>query len=155
MTSARFFRAAIFLPLILFPLAILDKWSNGTAGELFDFDLMAWRYFLYEIGFIFGVLPYVAFSIFMFRKIRTKTEKQIIRLMWWSPIWFIPFFGLAWFLLGLVVLLTGNLEGLGMMVGWVGLLLYIPLFGYFFVALVYAAFLFFRFMNWIKVEPQT
>ena len=40
MIVMRFFRTAIFLPLILFPLAILDKWSNGSAGDLFDFDLM-------------------------------------------------------------------------------------------------------------------
>jgi len=144
MTALRFFQGALFFPLLsLLTIAILAAWDGGL---LFTPDWKAWQDFLFEIGFWYGLFPYVAFSVFMFRKIRTKTEDQIVRLMWWSPIWFIPFFGLAWFLLGLVML---------MMVVWIGLLLYIPMFGYFFVGLVYAAFLFFRFMNWIKVEPQT
>ena len=153
MTALRFFQGALFFPLLsLLTIAILAAWDGGL---LFTPDWKAWQDFLFEIGFWYGLFPYAAFSVFMFRKIRTKTEDQIVRLMWWSPIWFIPFFGLAWFLLGLVMLMIGNLGGFGMMIIWVAFILYIPMFGYFFVGLVYGAFLFFRFMNWIKAEPQT
>ena len=114
MTSARFFQGALFFPFVLLLTAtIIEAWESSL---LLALDWKAWRAFLFFWGFVYGLFPYTVFGIFMFRKIRTKNEKQIIRLMWWSPIWFVPFFGLAWILLGLVVLMTGNLEGLGVMV---------------------------------------
>lgn len=62
-----------------------------------------------------------------------KTDPQLLRLAYWAPIVFIPFYGIFWFLYGLGNLLLGDGSGIGMMFAWVVFLPYELVLGYVFV----------------------
>ncbi|MEE4083519.1 MULTISPECIES: hypothetical protein [Pseudomonas syringae group] len=118
MTYKSYFKGAILVPAILLPgLLLLDAlyFSKPMEGGVEQFFLV------YVLGF--GLAAYTGFTIFAFRVIPKKSESEVLRLAWWSPVIFVPFYGLPWILYGVVCLLFGRLAGLGMMFMW---LAYVP-----------------------------
>lgn len=141
MTYLRFFRRAIWLPsLLLLLLFLLEITSTNLSQE---------QLFLIY-GLAFGTLAYPLFATWITRYAQRKTEAEAIRLLWWSPFIFIPFYGIPWILYGLVNLAIGNLAGLAMMFYWVAFFPYILGLGYFFAFITFVVFEAFKLFGFIK-----
>lgn len=129
MRCLSYFKAAIWLPAIIIPaLLVID-------GIYFSAPLNGgWEQILqiYLLGF--GPVSYCIFALWASRRISMKSEPDIIRLAWWAPVIFIPFYGVPWIVYGLLYLLGGSISGLGLMVVWLAYTPYILIAGYFFSA---------------------
>ena len=124
MTHTLYFKVAVWTPAILLPaLLMLDAFyfSKPLQGGVEQFFLV------YVLGF--GLAAYVLFAIFSSHIISKKNESEILRLTWWAPVVFIPFYGAPWILYGVVNLISGRLAGLGMMFFWLAYTPYVLVFG--------------------------
>lgn len=120
----RFFRVALWLPLVLLLGAMLGEWLDGSAPRLNVQQVVMLNVFA------FGPLAYLVFAVWATRSLNGCTEKQVLRSVWLAPLLFIPFYAGAWVLYGVITLLTGDLSGFGMMVIWVAFLPYLLIAGY-------------------------
>lgn len=77
-------------------------------------------------------MAYPIFAIWATRHIKKKSEQAIVRLIWWAPIIFIPFYGVPWVLYGLAHIVMGDMSGLGMALLWIAFAPYIIVVGYIF-----------------------
>lgn len=131
MTYTGYFKVAVWMPAILLPILLaVDAayFSKPLNGGVEQFVLV------YALGF--GLVAYVLFAAFSCRVIRKKTELEVIKLAWWAPIIFIPFYGLPWVLYGVGYLVTGRPAGLGMMFMWLAYIPYFLFFGFLVSAIV-------------------
>lgn len=139
MTYTNYFKVAVWVPAILLPsLLMLDAFffSKPLDGGVEQFILV------YILGF--GLVAYILFAAFSSRVISTKTEPEVIRLTWWAPVIFIPFYAGVWILYGVGCLMFGRAAGFGMMFMW---LAYIPYFLFFGVLASAVAILLFKLMD--------
>lgn len=86
-------------------------------------------------GLWFGTLAYLTFAAWASWYIKKKSESAIVRLVWWAPIVFIPFYGIPWIAYGLFHVVMGDMSGFAMAVLWVAFSPYIIVVGYVFVVL--------------------
>ena len=131
MHHLRFFQIAIWLPLaLILSLPLLESISRGTQA-------MQWKQILLIYGFSFGTLAYPIFATWATHYIRQKTERTIIRLLWWAPLLFIPFYGIPWMIYGLINIAMGKTSGIGMALMWVSFIPYILALGYVFSVITF------------------
>ncbi|QEI04410.1 hypothetical protein FXN63_00080 [Pigmentiphaga aceris] len=127
MTHIRYFKCAIWLPAILLSiLLIVDAryFSPPLTGGVEQYVL------LYALGF--GLPAYVAFAWCASRMVGGKSGPALVRLAWWAPVMFVPFYAAPWLLYGLGGLLSGRSSGVGMMFMWLAYLPYVLGLGYMF-----------------------
>jgi hypothetical protein len=139
MTYASYFKVAVWMPAILLPILLaVDAFyfSRPLSDGVEQFVLV------YVLGF--GLAAYILFAAFSSHVISTKTEAEIIRLAWWAPLIFIPFYGAPWVLYGVGCLLAGRSAGFGMIFMW---LAYIPYFLFFGVLASIVAISLFKLMS--------
>ncbi|WP_159971584.1 hypothetical protein [Pseudomonas sp. 8Z] len=133
---SRFFQISIWTPAaLLLSLPFLEVWSRGK-GSLEDV--------LVTFGLWFGALAYLTFAVWASCYIKKKSESAIVRLAWFAPLVFIPFYGIPWVAYGLFHVAMGDVSGFAMAVLWVAFSPCIVIAGYVFVALtlvVYEVFL--------------
>lgn len=131
MLHLRFFQIAIWLPLaLILSLPLLESISRGTQA-------MQWKQILLIYGLSFGALAYPIFATWATYYIQQKTERTIIRLLWWAPFIFIPFYGVPWIIYGLINIAMGKTSGIGMALLWVSFTPYILALGYAFSAITF------------------
>lgn len=124
---SRFFQLALWAPAaLLLSLPFLEVLSRGK-GSLEDM--------LVTYGLWFGTLAYLTFAAWAGCYIKKKTEPAIVRLVWWSPIVFIPFYGAPWVAYGFFNVAMGDMSGFAMAVLWVAFSPCIIVVGYVFVVL--------------------
>lgn len=120
----RFFQIVIWAPaILLLSLPLLEYMSRGPQS----FEDMLLTY-----GLSFGLLAYPVFAIWATRYMKKKSEPTIVRLIWWAPLIFIPFYGVPWVLYGLAHIVMGEMSGIAMALLWVTLSPYIIVVGYMF-----------------------
>lgn len=131
MAYAKYFKIMLWTPVLMLLTAflLLGKADDNLALEKLE-----------GVFLLFGLPAYCVFAVWATKKINKKTELQVVRLVWWAPVMFIPFYGGAWLMSGLSHLLVGDVAGLGMMVSWIVLLPYELMLGYVFVFLVIAVY---------------
>ncbi|MBS4079914.1 hypothetical protein [Pseudomonas rustica] len=130
-----YFKTAIWLPMVVLPaLLLLDAlyFSSPLRGGMEQFVL------IYVLGF--GLVAYVLFAVFSTRLISRRTELEVVRLTWWAPVVFIPFYGVPWVVYGIGCLAFGRLAGLGMMFLWLTYIPYVLVVGAFFSVVTVVAF---------------
>lgn len=135
MTYVSYFKTAIWLPMVVLPvLLLLDAlyFSSPLRGGMEQFVL------IYVLGF--GLVAYVLFAVFSTRLISRRTELEVVRLAWWAPVVFIPFYGVPWVVYGVGCLAFGRLAGLGMMFLWLTYIPYVLVVGAFFSVVTVVAF---------------
>lgn len=135
MTYVSYFKTAIWLPMVVLPaLLLLDAlyFSSPLRGGMEQFVL------IYVLGF--GLVAYVLFAVFSTRLISRRTELEVVRLTWWAPVVFIPFYGVPWVVYGIGCLAFGRLAGLGMMFLWLTYIPYVLVVGAFFSVVTVVAF---------------
>lgn len=135
MTYVSYFKTAIWLPMVVLPvLLLLDAFyfSSPLRGGMEQFVL------IYVLGF--GLVAYVLFAVFSTRLISRRTELEVVRLAWWAPVVFIPFYGVPWVVYGIGCLAFGRLAGLGMMFLWLIYIPYVLVVGAFFSVVTVVAF---------------
>jgi|MGYP001557113490 hypothetical protein len=135
MTYVSYFKTAIWLPMVVLPvLLLLDAlyFSSPLRGGMEQFVL------IYVLGF--GLVAYVLFAVFSTRLISRRTELEVVRLAWWAPVVFIPFYGVPWVVYGIGCLAFGRLAGLGMMFLWLTYIPYVLVVGAFFSVVTVVAF---------------
>jgi hypothetical protein len=135
MTYVSYFKTAIWLPMVVLPvLLLLDAlyFSSPLRGGMEQFVL------IYVLGF--GLVAYVLFAVFSTRLISRRTELEVVRLAWWAPVVFIPFYGVPWVVYGIGCLAFGRLAGLGMMFLWLTYIPYVLVVGAFFSVVTVIAF---------------
>jgi hypothetical protein len=137
----KFFQIAIWLPFIGLLAILLGDWMyqrpNISTEQVF---------LIYWLGF--GVLAYPIFAIWATQYINKKSEPAIVRLIWWAPIIFIPFYGVPWVLYGLAHIVMGDMSGIGMAWLWLAFSPYIIVVGYIFSIVAFAIYkLFFHSAN--------
>lgn len=129
-STYRFFQIALWAPaVLLLSLPFLEVLSRGKVSI---------EDMLVTYGLWFGTLAYLIFAAWATRSIKTKSEPAIVRLIWWGPFIFIPFYGIPWIVYGLFHVAEGETSGFAMAVLWLAFSPYIILAGYFFVALTLA-----------------
>lgn len=131
MACAKYFKIMLWTPVFMLLTAFL---LLSNAGDDLTLEKVE-GFFL-----LFGLPAYCVFAVWATKKINKKTELQVVRLVWWAPVLFFPFYGGAWLISGLGHLLVGDVAGLGMMVSWIVLLPYELMLGYCFVFLVVAVY---------------
>ena len=135
MTYVSYFKTAIWLPMVVLPvLLLLDAFyfSSPLRGGMEQFVL------IYVLGF--GLVAYVLFAVFSTRLISRRTELEVVRLAWWAPVVFIPFYGVPWVVYGIGCLAFGRLAGLCMMFLWLTYIPYVLVVGAFFSVVTVVAF---------------
>lgn len=98
---------------------------------------MQWKQILLIYGLSFGALAYPIFATWATYYIQQKTERTIIRLLWWAPFIFVPFYGVPWVIYGLINIAMGKTSGIGMAILWVSFTPYILALGYTFSAITF------------------
>lgn len=133
----RFFQVAIWTPAVfLVSLPLLESMFRGPQG-LEDI--------LLTYGLSFGIIAYLAFAMWATWYIKSKSERSVVRLIWWAPIIFIPFYGVPWIAYGLFHAATGETSVIAMALLWVGFSPYIIAAGYVFAAVSFVIYeVFFR-----------
>ena len=128
-STYRFFQVAIWIPAALFlSLPFLEILSRGTENV----ENMFVAY-----GLWFGTLAYLIFAMWASWYIKGKPEPLIVRLVWWAPVIFIPFYGIPWIVYGLFDVAMGEASGFAMTVLWVAFSPYIIIVGYVCVAVTF------------------
>jgi len=122
----------------------------GSQETIASLTALSWEQIFLIYGLTFGTLAYPLFAAWTTRYAQRKTEEEAIRLLWWAPFIFIPFYGIPWVLYGLVNLAIGNLAGLGMMLFWPAFFPYILGLGYFFAAFIFVSFEAFKLIGLVK-----
>lgn len=96
MTYISYFRGAVWTPVALFPPAwLLDTVMSTRAPITLEQILL-----IYVLAL--GTVAYFIFAIWASHKIKIKTESEILRLAWWAPVIFIPFYGTPWIIYGVI-----------------------------------------------------
>lgn len=124
MTYTNYFNVAVWVPAIMLPiLLVLDGsfFLIPLDGGVEQFILV------YILGF--GTVAYILFAAFVSCVIPNKSKSELMRLAWWAPVIFIPFYGGAWILYGVGCFLLGSSGGLGMMLVWLAFIPYFLSFG--------------------------
>jgi hypothetical protein len=136
-TTHRFFKVAAWAPAaLLLSLPFIEHLSRGTES----FESMFLTY-----GLWFGTPAYLAFAMWATWYIKSKSERSVVRLIWWAPLIFIPFYGTPWIAYGLFHAATGEASGIAMALLWVGFSPYIIAAGYVFAAVSFVIYeMFFR-----------
>ena len=127
MNYRKYFKAAVCAPAVLLPaLLLVDAlyFSPALQG--------GWVQYLqiYVLGF--GLAACWAFVPFAWRRIDRRSEPEVLRLAWWAPLMFVPFYAVPWVLYGLAYLATGRVAGLGIMLSWLAYLPYVLVVAYLF-----------------------
>lgn len=133
----RFFKVAVWAPAaLLLSLPFIEHLSGGTESV---------KSMLLTYGLWFGTPAYVIFAMWATWYIKRKSEPSAVRLIWWAPIIFIPFYGTPWIAYGLFHAATGEASGIAMALLWVGFSPYIIAAGYVFAAVSFVIYeMFFR-----------
>jgi hypothetical protein len=129
----RFFQIAIWLPFIGLLIILLSDWIYQEYNISTEQVIL-----IYWLGF--GVLAYPSFAIWAARYIKKKSESAIVRLIWWAPVIFIPFYGVPWIAYGLFHVAMGETSGFAMAVLWVAFSPYIIMVGYVCVAVTFVVY---------------
>lgn len=139
-STYRFFQVAIWISTALFlSLPFLEILSCGTENV----ESMFVTY-----GLWFGALAYLIFAMWASWYIKGKPEHLIVRLVWWAPVIFIPFYGIPWIVYGLFHVAMGEASGFAMAVLWVAFSPYIIIVGYVCVAVTFVVYhMFFKVVN--------
>lgn len=129
MTYVSYFRGAVWTPVALFPPVWLLDTVMSTRAPI----TLEQIFLIYVLAL--GTVAYFIFAIWASHKIKIKTESEILRLAWWAPVIFIPFYGTPWIIYGLINILLGDMSGLGMLFMWLAYTPYFLITGYVFSAI--------------------
>lgn len=128
-SASRFFQLALWTPAaLLLSLPFLEVLSRGKIS-LEDM--------LVSYGLWFGTLAYLIFAAWTTWFIKKRTESAVVRLVWWAPLIFIPFYGTPWIAYGLFHVAMGDMSGFAMAILWVAFSPYIIVAGYVCVAVTF------------------
>lgn len=127
----RYFSVAVWVPVVL--LVIL---AINAAAQIDFSGEQAVKTFILRYVLVTGPAAALLFALWATRAIRRKTREEVIRLAFWAPILFIPFYGIPWFVYGLCDLMTGNIHALALMVFWLFYAPYPVMFAYGYLAVV-------------------
>jgi hypothetical protein len=119
-----FFMAALWSPLLL----ILAFSSYGLwIGDhsTFESSETRWVYLLW-----FGMPGLLLFALWVSRSAKSQSERQALRMVWWAPVKFIPFYAVPWMLYGLFSLIAGPFDDAFMAYSWIMLVPYLLIAGY-------------------------
>lgn len=123
-----FFQLALWTPAaLLLSLPFLEVLSRSKIS----FENM-----LVSYGLWFGTLAYLIFAAWATWFIKERAESAVVRLVWWAPLIFIPFYGIPWIAYGLFHVAMGDMSGFAMVILWVAFSPYIIAIGYVFVVLI-------------------
>ncbi|AZD11367.1 hypothetical protein C4K26_6009 [Pseudomonas chlororaphis] len=105
---------ALWIPLAVLLLMLLDEWLSGVPliVEMFETHALS-----------MGIVAYITFALLEMRLLRGKSEQQILARVWLGPLWFIPFYAVPWMLFQLGKMLSGAASDVAVMFGW---LVFIP-----------------------------
>lgn len=138
MSIYRFFQIAIWLPFIVLLIILLVDWIYQRYGISAEQTIL-----IYWLGF--GVVAYPVFATWATGYIKKKSEPAIVRLIWWAPLIFIPFYGVPWVLYGLAHIVMGEMSGIAMALLWAAFSPYIIVVGYAFSIAIFVIYkLFFQ-----------
>lgn len=126
MTYSSYFKGALWGPAVILPLLLIADAVLPPATPIGGWEQAFQMYIL-----SFGLAAYVMFACWASRVINRKTEQEVVRLAWWAPVIFIPFYGVPWFLYGVAYLVSGRVAGLGLMILWLAYIPYLLVAGYF------------------------
>lgn len=119
-----FLRVVLWLPLsVLLALTLVEQSNESTV-------VLDWHQMLLIYVLTYGIPAYVVFALWATQALSGKTEQQIVKAIWWSPLTFIPFYSVPWVIYGLTNALLGDLAGFAMMFGWLAFLPYLLIAGY-------------------------
>jgi hypothetical protein len=124
-SQLNFFMAALWWPL----LALLAFFSFGLWSSEFsrlESSRIEWLYLLW-----FGVPGYFVFCLWMSRAAKGRTEQQAVRMVWLAPMKFIPFYGVPWVFYGVCRAFSERSEDSYMAFGWIMVVPYVLIAGYF------------------------
>lgn len=127
-----FFMGALWTPF----LAMLAFSSYGLwIGEYSTFDSSEthWVYLLW-----FGMPGLLLFALWGSRAAKSRNEQQALRMVWLAPLKIIPFYAVPWMLYGLCSLVAGPFDNAFMAYGWILLVPYLLIAGYFCAGLTVA-----------------
>ncbi|WPN57851.1 hypothetical protein [Pseudomonas sp. P9_31] len=119
-----FFMVALWWPL----LAVLTISSYQLwIGEYTTFDSSHthWEYLLW-----WGIPGLLGFSLWMSRSAKSRNEQQALRMVWWAPVKFIPFYIVPWVIYGVCCLIAGQSQDAYMAFGLIMLVPYLLIGGY-------------------------
>ncbi|WP_353328172.1 hypothetical protein [Chitiniphilus shinanonensis] len=132
-----FFRGLLFLP-FLAPLLLLPFGMSSVLGVL-----------LFSLSF--GGWEYLLFATFLFFLIgRIGDVKKMLRILYFSPLMFLPVVSIGWVVEGYVERIY-NPDLSGIWGGLIPIIVYTMLIGYFYVILAFLIYWVFRKLNWIYV----
>jgi len=119
-----FFMAALWWPLLaVLAITSYDLWSGEYSS--FDSSETRWQYLLW-----WGIPGFLGFSLWMSRSAQSRNEQQALRMVWWAPVKFIPFYAVPWMLYGLLSLVVGQLSDAYMAYGWISIVPFLLIGGY-------------------------
>ncbi|WP_064116653.1 hypothetical protein [Pseudomonas fluorescens] len=119
-----FFMAALWWPLLaVLAITSYDLW-NGEYSS-FDSSETRWQYLLW-----WGIPGFLGFSLWMSRSAQSRNEQQALRMVWWAPVKFIPFYAVPWMLYGLFSLFVGPSRDAYMAYGWISIVPFLLIGGY-------------------------
>ncbi len=105
---------ALWIPLAVLLLMLLDEWLSGVPLNVEMFEAHALS---------MGIVAHIAFALLEMRLLRGKSEQQILARVWLGPLVFLPFYAVPWMLFQLGKMLSGAASDVAMMFGW---LVFIP-----------------------------
>lgn len=127
MTYLKYFKGAVWAPAIILPLLLV---ADALLAPVTRFVAREQFFQMYILAY--GGAGYFVFALWASRIINKRTEAEVARLVWFTSIVFIPFYGVPWILYGVIYLVAGDVSGLGLMVYWLGFIPYFSIVGYFF-----------------------
>ncbi|WP_226500767.1 hypothetical protein [Pseudomonas sp. MWU16-30322] len=119
-----FFMGALWWPLLaVLAISSYDLWKGEYSS--FDSSEIYWQYPLW-----WGIPGLLGFSLWMSRSAKSRNEQQALRMVWWAPVKFIPFYAVPWMLYGLLSLVVGQLSDAYMAYGWITIVPFLLIGGY-------------------------
>ncbi|QXI22772.1 hypothetical protein HU724_000400 [Pseudomonas iranensis] len=119
-----FFMAALWLPLLaVLAFSSYDLWNGEYSTS--ESSGIHWQYLLW-----WGIPGLLGFSLWMSRSAQRRNEQQALRMVWWAPVKFIPFYAVPWMLYGLFSLIVRPLNDAYMAYGWISVVPFLLIGGY-------------------------
>ncbi|MBX9410336.1 MULTISPECIES: hypothetical protein [Pseudomonas] len=119
-----FFMLALWWPLlVVLAISSYDLWSGLYTTH--DSSHTYWEFLLW-----WGIPGLLGFAFWMSRSAKSRTEQQALRMVWWAPVKFIPFYIVPWVIYGVCCLIAGQSQDAYMAFGLIMIVPYLLIGGY-------------------------
>ena len=134
-----YFKIALFFPYLIGALVLIIVNLTEPSEEI-TFNLL----FLIVLPIIFASIPYAIFIFFIFSWIKSRSDREIKKAMWLTPLYFIP-------LMMLIPLLITSSDNIFEFLKMIAVFLSLTLaYGYSYVLLTYGGWLIIKKLGWAK-----